>query len=56
MSRSTNVAAGFEVLALARGEVVHDDDLVAALDEPVDEVRSDEPGPTGDDRPHASVS
>ena len=44
------------VLALPEGEVVDDRDLVAALDEPVDQVRSDEPGSTGDDRPHAPVS
>ena len=47
---------GVQVLALAGREVVDRDDLVAALDEPVDEVRPDEPGSTGDDRPHAAVS
>ena len=45
-----------EVLALAGGEIVDGEHLVTALDETVDEVRSDEPGSTGDDRPHAPVS
>ena len=45
-----------DVLALAGREVVDDDHLVTALDEPVDEVRADEPGTTGHDRPHAAVS
>ena len=33
-----------DVLALAGGEVVDDDDLVAERDERVDHVRADEPG------------
>ena len=56
MSRSTNVAAGVDVLALAEGEVVDDDDVVAARDERVDEVRADEAGASGDDRAHDAVS
>ena len=51
-----SVGRGVQVLALAGREVVDDDHLVAALDETVDEVRPDEPGATGYDRPHASVS
>ena len=52
MSCSSSVAAGFTVLALAGGEVVDDRHLVAARDERVDEVRADEAGASGDDRPH----
>ena len=56
MSRSTKVAAALRFSRFPLGEVVDGEHVVAALDETVDEVRSDEPGSTGDDRPHASVS
>ena len=39
----------------AGGKVVDDDDVVAARDEPVHDVRPDEPGPPGDDDPHATI-
>ena len=45
---------GAQVLALAGGEVVDDGDLVAAREQRVDDVRADEPGAAGDDRPHAA--
>ena len=56
MSRSTKVAAAlrFSRLPVERSSTAID--LVAALDEPVDEIRPDEPGTTGHDRPHAAVS
>jgi hypothetical protein len=41
-----------EVLALAGGEVVDDHDLVAAVEELVDEVRADEAGAAGDQGTH----
>ena len=47
------VRARGDVLALARHERVHDDDVVAASREGVDDVGSDEAGAAGDDRAHA---
>ena len=44
-----------EVLPLAGGEVVDDGHLVAAREERVDEVRSDEPGAAGDEGLHAAA-
>ena len=41
-----------EVLALAGGQVVDDRDLVAAIEERVDEVRADEAGAAGDQGTH----
>jgi hypothetical protein len=41
-----------EVLALAGGQVVDDQDLVAAVEERVDEVRADEAGAAGDQGTH----
>jgi hypothetical protein len=41
-----------DVLALPGDEVVDHDDVVAAPDERVDEVRADEPRSPGHDRPH----
>ena len=43
-----------EVLAPARREVVDDADVVAALEQGVDEVRADEAGPAGHERAHAA--
>ena len=40
-----------QVLAPARGEVVDGRDLGARLQQPVDYVRADEAGGSGDDRP-----
>ena len=45
-----------EVLALAGGEVVDDGDLVAAVEERVDEVRADEAGAAGDQGTHGGGS
>ena len=44
-----------EVLPLAGGEVVDDGHLVAALEQRVDEVRSDETGAAGDECLHAAA-
>jgi len=41
-----------EVLASSRRQVVEDLDLVAPLQEGVDQVLADEARPTGDQRPH----
>ena len=41
-----------EVLAPAGGEVVDDADVVAALEQGVDEVRADEAGAAGHERAH----
>ena len=46
-------AAG-DVLLLAVDERVDDGDLVAARDERIDDVRADEAGSSGHDRPHGS--
>jgi hypothetical protein len=35
-----------------RLEAIEHDDFVAELDESADEMRADEPGPTGDERLH----
>ena len=43
-----------EVLAPAGGEVVDDADVVAALEQGVDEVRADEAGPAGHERAHGA--
>ena len=45
-----------EVLALAGGQVVDDRDLVAAIEERVDEVRADEAGAAGDQGTHGGGS
>ena len=45
--------AGVEVLAPTRREVVDNRHLVTAGEQCVDDVRADEPGASGDDRPHA---
>ncbi|MEZ6318224.1 MAG: hypothetical protein R3B49_05630 [Phycisphaerales bacterium] len=44
------VEAGGEIVAAPGGEVVDDDDVVAALDEAFDEVGADEPGAARDER------
>ena len=41
-----------DVVAAPRREVVEHDDLVAARQQRVDEVRADEPCPTGNERAH----
>ena len=47
------VLDAFEVRAVARvGQLVEDDDVVAARGEATDEVRADEPGAAGDENPH----
>jgi hypothetical protein len=45
---------GVDVLAPAAAEVVDDDDVVAAGEQRVDEVRADEAGPAGDEE-HARL-
>ena len=50
--RRAAVERRVEVLALARGEVVEDDDLVAAVEQGVDEVGADEAGAAGDECTH----
>ena len=45
-------SCGVDVLALARAQVVDDDDLVTPGDEGVDEIGADESGSAGDDCPH----
>ena len=52
MSATWSFAPGGDVLALARREVVDDVHLVAARDERIGDVRADEAGASGDDRPH----
>jgi hypothetical protein len=47
---------GGEVLALAGGQVVDDQDLVAAIEQRVDEVRADEAGAAGDQGTHGRGS
>ena len=52
MSRSTNVAAGLTNSRLPTDRSSIDDDVVAALDEGVDEVRADETRAAGDRHAH----
>ena len=49
------LGAGVDVLLRAADERVDDGDLVAARDERVDDVRADEPGSSGHDRPHGCI-
>ena len=47
--------AGGDVFALPVREIVDDVHLIASREQPVHEVRADEAGPAGDDRPHARI-
>jgi hypothetical protein len=49
---SPGANGGRDVLRAARRKVVHPGDLVAVLNQAVDEMRSDEPGRAGDEYPH----
>ncbi len=49
------LGARIDVLRLAVGEIVEDDDLVAAGDKRVDDVRADEARAPCDDRPHVRI-
>ena len=53
MSATWSSAPAGDPLALPLREVVEDVHLVAAREQRVDDVRADEAGPPGDDRPHA---
>ena len=56
MSSSTNVARRVDLRAPAAREVVDDGDRVTGVDERVGDVRADEAGPAGDQRPHPWVT